>query len=495
LGSRRGIHQSGKYLSGKAYRFYEQNILQNGKKYTLTEYFAALFDYIFLANFHMQQRDEFDSYRQEDLSAVDYLCQLQDLADTVGDLDDADIVLAFWRHCQSYIRSELTCAGYEPSILTVNDLETLKSCIERTEEASHETQRSPSQDGEADSEVQPGDAELSESETSSDGFNHSQNSPEEPENEHQRIKRLCKEGKCFLCKSSEHLARNCSRRRNNGLSTQLNSIRMSATEIKLAALTEGRNMGLFVIENEAHLMEGLQVLGEDSEMSSAGHGMLEYFDDLQSEVEGDPNTGDNNSPDSESNYDEFANSPDLEPATDSEDERNDSDWYSYWDLPSSYHRRNPDEDDNSPGSLTVCSDGPGEDSEGKSVQSGGSIVLKAGILSEQLEGKDIPNFIEIFKNQRVNDVTNDTPFDHAIERGLKGLFDLIALSVVAYPDMTLFQTGANGLVNGLDTEVPSAVTTNDGLVRTDNSKKATMLNIELERMTRDLDTGDIPAGP
>lgn len=57
MGSRRGIQQSGKYLSGKAYRFYEQDILQNKKKYTLTEYFSALFDYIFPADFRMQQRD------------------------------------------------------------------------------------------------------------------------------------------------------------------------------------------------------------------------------------------------------------------------------------------------------------------------------------------------------------------------------------------------------------------------------------------------------
>ena len=136
LGSRCGIWQSGKYLSGKAYRFYEQEILQNEEMFTFTKYFAALFDYIFPADFCMQQRDEFDSCHQEDLLAVDYLRQLQDLADTVGDLEDADVVLAFWRRCQSYIRSELTHTRYEPSILTVDDLETLANCIKHAEEVS-----------------------------------------------------------------------------------------------------------------------------------------------------------------------------------------------------------------------------------------------------------------------------------------------------------------------------------------------------------------------
>jgi hypothetical protein len=455
LGSRRGIRQSGKYLSGKAYRFYEQEILQNEKKFTLTEYFAALFDYIFPADFRMQQRDEFDSCRQEDLSAVDYLRQLQDLADTVGDLEDTDIVLAFWRRCQSYIRSELTRAGYEPSILTVDDLETLANRIERAEEASCEAQMSPPYDNEEpDSNVQPSDGGSLESEKSS-------------ENEHQRIQRLREERKCFLCESSEHLARSCPTRRSKGLSAQLNSIGMSATEIKLAALAEGLDMGLFVIENEAHLMGGLP--GEDSEMTSAGRNMLEYFANLQSEVEGDTNTGEDHSQNSESNDDEFEDLPDLEPTANSEDEQNDSDWYSYWDLPISYSRRDPDDNINSPGSLTVFNGGPVEDLEGESIHSRRRVVPKDRILSEQLEGESVPNIVEIVKNKRVADATNDAPFYHATEGGQRALLDPIAFSLEVYPDMILFQTREDGIVNRLGIEVLSAVSTNNGSARIDYS--------------------------
>jgi len=138
LGNRRGIRQSGKYLTGRAYKFFEQDILQKGKKYSLTEYFAALFDYIFPADFRMQQRDKFDLYYQGNLSVVDYLRRLQDLADTVGDLNDNDVVLAFWRRCQPYLRSELTRTGYEPSVLTVIELETLATRIEHAEDASRD---------------------------------------------------------------------------------------------------------------------------------------------------------------------------------------------------------------------------------------------------------------------------------------------------------------------------------------------------------------------
>ncbi|KAF9440003.1 hypothetical protein P691DRAFT_689034, partial [Macrolepiota fuliginosa MF-IS2] len=89
------IELLGKYLSGNAYCFFEHDILDLGQKYTLTEYFEHLFDYVFPADFWMQQRDKFDTCEQE-WSVMDFLHHLHELADTIGDLEDKDIVLAFW---------------------------------------------------------------------------------------------------------------------------------------------------------------------------------------------------------------------------------------------------------------------------------------------------------------------------------------------------------------------------------------------------------------
>ena len=144
LGHKRGIHQPGKYLTGKAYKFFKQNVLQNRIKYTPTDYFAALFDYIFPADFHMQQQDKFDVYYQGNLSVIDFLRRLQDLADTVGDLDDSNVVLAFWHCCKPYVRAELTRAGHEPLELTSSELEVLATRIERADEVAHEMQKGTS---------------------------------------------------------------------------------------------------------------------------------------------------------------------------------------------------------------------------------------------------------------------------------------------------------------------------------------------------------------
>jgi hypothetical protein len=240
---------------------------------------------------------------------------------------------------------------------------------------------------------------------------------------------------------------------------------------------EGSDMGLFVIGNEAHLTGGL--LGEDSEMTSAGHDVLEYFAKLQSKAEGDTNTGGDHLQNSESNDDEFEDLPDLEPTSDSEDEQSDSDWYSYWGLPISYSRRDPDDDSNSLGSLTVFNGGPVEDLEGESIHSRRRVVPKDRIPLEQLEGESVPNIVEIVKNEQLADATNDAPFYHATERGQRALSDPIVFSLEVYPDMILFQTREDGIVNRLDIKVLSAVSTNNGSARIDYGlcvNKATMLN-------------------
>lgn len=61
-----------------------------------------------------------------------------------------------------------------------------------------------------------------------------------------RQKRLRDKGKCFLCESADHIARNCPKMMNKKLPLSLNSMGlMSAAEIRLAALEEGTDLGLF----------------------------------------------------------------------------------------------------------------------------------------------------------------------------------------------------------------------------------------------------------
>ena len=143
LNRKKSIRLAGKYLDGLAYRFYERDVLDLKKRYTLTTFFEGLFDYVFPADFRMQQRDKFDTCRQDGRSVLDFLRKLQEIADTVGDIGDHDVVLAFWRRCQPYLRAELTKNGYDATTISVVTLES--ECI-RYEKAKRIIDEDQSQD-------------------------------------------------------------------------------------------------------------------------------------------------------------------------------------------------------------------------------------------------------------------------------------------------------------------------------------------------------------
>jgi len=187
---------------------------------------------------------------------------------------------------------------------------------------------------------------------------------------------------------------------------------MSATEIKLAALTEGRAMGLFVIGSNTHRMRCLP-----SGMPSAGNRTLDNFIDLRSATEGDTRTDINHLPNLEFHNDELEGLLELKFVTDSEDEQGYSNSCSYWDRLSKCRRHGP-VDNNSPVSLTVHANKPVYHSEGDCTGSHGKVVLEVEDPSERLEGEDAPNFAKILENQRDIDVADDAPLYCAMERAL-----------------------------------------------------------------------------
>src|SRR5437660_1815482 len=71
----------------------------------------------------MQQRDKFDACKQDNISILDFLGKLQELADTIGDITERETALAFWRHCHPYLHAELTRNGYDVTTISLITLE------------------------------------------------------------------------------------------------------------------------------------------------------------------------------------------------------------------------------------------------------------------------------------------------------------------------------------------------------------------------------------
>ncbi|KAG1829740.1 hypothetical protein EV424DRAFT_1535456 [Suillus variegatus] len=74
LSTKQSLKMLGKYLGGNTYRFYECDVLDLKKRYSLMEFFEHLFDYIFPTDFWMMQRQKFRDCKQEGHHSIhDYI--------------------------------------------------------------------------------------------------------------------------------------------------------------------------------------------------------------------------------------------------------------------------------------------------------------------------------------------------------------------------------------------------------------------------------------
>ncbi|KAJ6475201.1 hypothetical protein C8R47DRAFT_1199221 [Mycena vitilis] len=231
LSPRQAVKMIGKYLGGKAYRWYDRDVLNAKKKikWTFKKFFTALFDEVFPADFRAKQHDLFDGCEQGSRKVKDFMQNLQDLANTVGNLSDADIVLAFWHRCETYLRVEFTRLGYEAETISLKQLMRIAEREERVhllieEERRKAAKKSGDRDNGKKQEKKDRPAGSSKDESRSDkpvddkkkkdqkktDYRNSREQKDvKKKSDKDRKKRLRDEGLCFNCEGSGHLSKDC----------------------------------------------------------------------------------------------------------------------------------------------------------------------------------------------------------------------------------------------------------------------------------------------
>jgi len=234
----------------------------------MNEFFEKLFDYVFPVDFRMQQRDKFDECRQDFRTVLDFLRKLQEIADTIGDMTDRDIVLAFWRRSQSYLRVEMTKEHLDPTVMSLSMMEEAAVRHERAHKlADLEGKRGSAPTRQPSNNFASSTKHENKSASSNSSSNDNkrqdkgkgkESSPPEKRTsqfskaERGRRNRLRSEGKCFTCEGTGHLEKDCPKRTSLKPPTASSSnIRLhnaefeSVAEVRLAALEEGSRMGLY----------------------------------------------------------------------------------------------------------------------------------------------------------------------------------------------------------------------------------------------------------
>ncbi|KZP01993.1 hypothetical protein FIBSPDRAFT_710201, partial [Athelia psychrophila] len=108
MDSAQAVKLAGSHCSGDAYCFYESEVRRGKKKFTLTEFLRGMFDYVFPANFRTSQRILFESQAQwRGQKSVNFLCRLQTIARSAGDVSEREIMRHFWRYGYNHVVAKL----------------------------------------------------------------------------------------------------------------------------------------------------------------------------------------------------------------------------------------------------------------------------------------------------------------------------------------------------------------------------------------------------
>ncbi|TDL28990.1 hypothetical protein BD410DRAFT_698689, partial [Rickenella mellea] len=87
-----------KYLSDRAANFFMTEVAVNASNtaWTLPMFLRELFNYCFPPNFRNVRRHRFNECAQRGRTVRDYLRDLQDIANSVGDVSPRQLVIRFW---------------------------------------------------------------------------------------------------------------------------------------------------------------------------------------------------------------------------------------------------------------------------------------------------------------------------------------------------------------------------------------------------------------
>ncbi len=100
----------------------------------LTDFLQELFNYCFPPDYRACQRDRLKMCKHGNRSVREFVRHLQDLANSVGDITDSQLVHYFWEGAADYLQLDWAKAGFDPESSTFQELEAAAENYERAEQ-------------------------------------------------------------------------------------------------------------------------------------------------------------------------------------------------------------------------------------------------------------------------------------------------------------------------------------------------------------------------
>ncbi|KAJ7505222.1 hypothetical protein B0H11DRAFT_1904622 [Mycena galericulata] len=121
------------FLKGKAYDFFTQEVSMDAASWNLRRFFEALFNYCFPLDYRLEQKAKLKRCYQNSLTVADYVHQLGELYNSIGDVNEQDMVDKLWTGFRPYIQRGLWMKDLSPETSTWADVKYQAEVIERIE--------------------------------------------------------------------------------------------------------------------------------------------------------------------------------------------------------------------------------------------------------------------------------------------------------------------------------------------------------------------------
>ena len=118
------------YLTGRAHEFYIREVADDPYRWCLPKFFKELFNYCFPVDFRSKQRFKLQKCRQNDCSVRDFLYDLNELWNTIGETAEQAKVNKSWFGLRRKIQQDLWKEKLNPKVSRLKDVVSAAEILE-----------------------------------------------------------------------------------------------------------------------------------------------------------------------------------------------------------------------------------------------------------------------------------------------------------------------------------------------------------------------------
>ncbi|EGN94765.1 hypothetical protein SERLA73DRAFT_77506 [Serpula lacrymans var. lacrymans S7.3] len=124
------VYRLSSFLRGTAYDFFLYKVSPDPSSWDLKDFFIGLFNHCFPVDYRMKQRDKLKRCFQDHKSVREYLYELTELWNIIGDVDERQRVIRFWTGLNTELQQGLWLKELNPEISRFEEVQSAAEVLE-----------------------------------------------------------------------------------------------------------------------------------------------------------------------------------------------------------------------------------------------------------------------------------------------------------------------------------------------------------------------------